>query len=123
MTKAQARAVYKTSHLYWHGSRHCWDASATLTRRSRTASTIAPSRESKPLIVSDASGNAAQERAARIEIFYPELLRAQAEIATDLYAVQRPITEWPLMLDIDITGPDLEKGIDGCCWPALETLR
>jgi len=25
MTLAEARAQYKTSHLYWHGAGHCWD--------------------------------------------------------------------------------------------------
>jgi hypothetical protein len=28
MTQAEARAVFATSHLYWHGSGHCWDATA-----------------------------------------------------------------------------------------------
>jgi hypothetical protein len=26
MTKSEARRVYSTSHLYWHGANHCWDA-------------------------------------------------------------------------------------------------
>jgi hypothetical protein len=26
MTKSEARRVYSTSHLYWHGADHCWDA-------------------------------------------------------------------------------------------------
>jgi hypothetical protein len=26
MTKSEARRVYATSHLYWHGADHCWDA-------------------------------------------------------------------------------------------------
>jgi hypothetical protein len=26
MTMAEARAQFATSHLYWHGSDHCWDA-------------------------------------------------------------------------------------------------
>jgi hypothetical protein len=26
MTKSEARRVYTTSHLYWHGADHCWDA-------------------------------------------------------------------------------------------------
>jgi hypothetical protein len=28
MTQAEARAQFATSHLYWHGSGHCWDANA-----------------------------------------------------------------------------------------------
>jgi hypothetical protein len=26
MTKSEARRVYSTSHIYWHGANHCWDA-------------------------------------------------------------------------------------------------
>jgi hypothetical protein len=26
MTESEARRVYSTSHLYWHGADHCWDA-------------------------------------------------------------------------------------------------
>ena len=26
MTQAEARQQFATSHLYWHGSGHCWDA-------------------------------------------------------------------------------------------------
>jgi hypothetical protein len=26
MTESEARRVYSTSHLYWHGPDHCWDA-------------------------------------------------------------------------------------------------
>jgi len=28
MTMAEARAQFATSHLYWHGPGHCWDATA-----------------------------------------------------------------------------------------------
>jgi hypothetical protein len=28
MTQAEARAQFPTTHLYWHGSGHCWDATA-----------------------------------------------------------------------------------------------
>jgi hypothetical protein len=28
MTMAEARAQFATSHLYWHGPNHCWDATA-----------------------------------------------------------------------------------------------
>jgi hypothetical protein len=32
MTQAEARAQFPTSHLYWHGSGHCWDATAPSNR-------------------------------------------------------------------------------------------
>jgi hypothetical protein len=35
MTMAEARAQFRTSHLYWHGSGHCWDATAPQHRIAR----------------------------------------------------------------------------------------
>jgi hypothetical protein len=36
MTMAEARAQFATSHLYWHGPNHCWDATAPLHRVVRS---------------------------------------------------------------------------------------
>ena len=33
MTKAEARNVYRTSYLYWHGKGRCWDASPRASHR------------------------------------------------------------------------------------------
>jgi hypothetical protein len=33
MTKAEARTVYRTSYLYWHGKGRCWDASPRAAHR------------------------------------------------------------------------------------------
>ena len=33
MTKAEARKVYRTSYLYWHGKGRCWDASPRASHR------------------------------------------------------------------------------------------
>ena len=33
MTKAEARKVYRTSYLYWHGKGRCWDASPRVSHR------------------------------------------------------------------------------------------
>jgi hypothetical protein len=33
MTKAEARNVYRTSYLYWHGKGRCWDASLRTSHR------------------------------------------------------------------------------------------
>jgi hypothetical protein len=33
MTKAEARNVYRTSYLYWHGKARCWDASPRASHR------------------------------------------------------------------------------------------
>jgi hypothetical protein len=35
MTMAEARQQFRTSHLYWHGSGHCWDATAPQHRIAR----------------------------------------------------------------------------------------
>jgi hypothetical protein len=34
MTESEARRVYSTSHLYWHGPDHCWDATPGRLRDS-----------------------------------------------------------------------------------------
>jgi hypothetical protein len=33
MTRAEARKVYRTSHLYWHGKGRCWNASPRAPHR------------------------------------------------------------------------------------------
>jgi len=35
MTMAEARQQFSTSHLFWHGSGHCWDATAPRQRLAR----------------------------------------------------------------------------------------
>jgi hypothetical protein len=32
MSRAEARAAYPSSHLYWYGEGHCWGSSPTVTR-------------------------------------------------------------------------------------------
>ena len=132
MTKEQARATFRTSHLYWHTTRHCWDdrpvgsrryAAAPKPRSNPVNLSAAPITRSQPRVLSVADANANEGREARIEIYYPALMREQAAVAADMYSMQRPITEWPLMLDLDATGPDPDHGIDGCCWPPLEQMR
>jgi hypothetical protein len=34
MTESEARRVYSTSYLYWHGADHCWDATPGRLRNS-----------------------------------------------------------------------------------------
>jgi hypothetical protein len=34
-----------------------------------------------------------------------------------------PITGWPLLIDIDDAASNPNNGVDGCCWPSLDTLR
>ena len=52
MTKAEARNVYRTSYLYWHGKGRCWDASPRASHRLKKlaaarANPIEASRKAK----------------------------------------------------------------------------
>ena len=40
MTKAEARKVYRTSHLYWHGKGRCWDASPRASHRHQKVGAV-----------------------------------------------------------------------------------
>ncbi len=50
MTMAEARTQFATSHLYWHGPGHCWDATAPAHRMVRRAKPTEPqqAREDAP---------------------------------------------------------------------------
>jgi hypothetical protein len=45
MTMAEARAQFATSHLYWHGPDHCWDATAPQHRMVRRVKPKEPQAE------------------------------------------------------------------------------
>jgi hypothetical protein len=40
LTKAEARQMFRTSHLYWHGKDHCWDASPVAARHASIAYSV-----------------------------------------------------------------------------------
>ena len=40
MTKAEARKVYRTSYLYWHGKGRCWDASPRASHRHQKVGAV-----------------------------------------------------------------------------------
>ena len=40
MTRAEARNVYRTSYLYWHGKGRCWDASLRVSHRPQKIGTV-----------------------------------------------------------------------------------
>jgi hypothetical protein len=46
MTMVEARTQFATSHLYWHGSSHCWDATAPAHRIVRRVKPKEPQAES-----------------------------------------------------------------------------
>ena len=61
MTMAEARTQFATSHLYWHGSGHCWDATAPAHRIVRRVKTKEPQQAEDERATPDA---AAQDDAA-----------------------------------------------------------
>jgi hypothetical protein len=40
MTKTEARKVYRTSYLYWHGKGRCWDASPRVSHRHQKVGAV-----------------------------------------------------------------------------------
>src|ERR1700742_3688213 len=57
MTMAEARTQFSTSHLYWHGPNHCWDATAP---QHRIIGRVKPKAQQEA-----ADDNAAPEAAAQ----------------------------------------------------------
>jgi type II secretory pathway component HofQ len=51
MTQSEARAKFATSHLYWHGTGHCWDATPPsrqrLAQRNKTRGARPAARETQ----------------------------------------------------------------------------
>jgi len=122
LSKAEARAKWPKAHLYWHTGDHCWDNKQSTKHEKKRDPRVAP--EPLPKVAAQAlAAEMKKPQARQQEIIYPPLVASQAAITADVMAVQRPITEWPLMLDLDATGPDPNRGIDGCCWPPLESLK
>jgi hypothetical protein len=129
MTKSEARAEYPKAYLSWRTKDHCWYSrshrrSEKPAKKKEKAPSIEPNGESQPIVIADATGNVVKRRGKEAQqVVYPALIASQAAILDDLYTMQKPITQWPLMLDIDATGPDPDNGIDGCCWPPMEALK
>jgi hypothetical protein len=40
MTRAEARGVFRTSYLYWHGKGRCWDASSRVSYRHQKVGAV-----------------------------------------------------------------------------------
>ena len=51
LTHSEARQMFPTSHLYWHGKDHCWDASAVATKPARLAHRVLPQERPTPAAV------------------------------------------------------------------------
>jgi hypothetical protein len=90
MTMAEARQQFSTTHLYWHGSGHCWDAKSPRHRLTR----IKPSEDQKarnnrpPLIQEPKWRNAMSEMLAA-----DAPIEASSE-PTSVAAIEMPGIEW-----------------------------
>jgi hypothetical protein len=91
MSMAEARQQFSTTHLYWHGSGHCWDATPPRHRLTRTkpSEDQKPRRESRSPLVEEPKWRNAMS----------EMLAADAPIEASseppsVAAIEMPRTEW-----------------------------
>jgi hypothetical protein len=61
MTMAEARAQFATSHLWWHGSGHCWDATPPQHRIVRRARPVNDAKDEQPAQDQQTQGAAAAQ--------------------------------------------------------------
>jgi hypothetical protein len=93
MTLAAARSIHPRSHLYWHGSHHCWDATPPGARGARV-------RSSKPEhVVRAPKPEPAAEFAAATPLPDPKGFDSTQPIAmlTDYLAFDMVLEEWRQM--------------------------
>jgi hypothetical protein len=79
MTMAEARAQFATSHLYWHGPNHCWDATAPQHRiisRARPKQQQAEGDNAAPDIAAQDDGAAPAKRESKWRNAMSEMLPA-----------------------------------------------
>jgi hypothetical protein len=103
-TLAEARAAYPGKHLWFHGPRHCWDA--TPGRRHFIRHRQAPTTAPEPI----------KNDRRDPTIVWPTLTQGAGVDAPFLNAA--PATAWPLLLDVDAL--TAEPDPPECCWPAIE---
>jgi len=98
LTKEQARAKFKTSHLYWHTERHCWDNQSGRHPRPKIRPSIEPNGNAappkKPIQVAQVIGPT---------VAYPTLISGGGTVN----AMLQPdaMTRWPLVADFDADPP------------------
>ena len=118
MTKQEARAKWPAKPIYWHGSNRCWNDQPLNSRRS-TASPANTSDSVNKALALDLS--APRPKATRTEVFYPSII-VNNSVSTDLF-IGVPLTDWPVLIDIDGQAPDPNNGADRCCWPSMDALK
>ena len=110
MTMAEARAQFATSHLYWHGQGHCWDATAPAHRIVRRAKPGEP-RHAKddsatPDLTAHETGAAPANREPKWRDAMSEMLPAQQpSVASAMPALPAVATTGANWLDrwVDVT--------------------
>ena len=116
MTKQEARAKWPTKPIYSHDSSRCWD-DQPLSRRATTTPPAKTSDSATKARALDVS--APRPKATRTEVFLPSMIVND----TDLFN-GAPMTGWRVVIGIDgQAAPDPNNGVDGCCWPSLDTLK
>jgi hypothetical protein len=118
MTKQEARTKWPTKPIYWHGSNHCWN-DQTLSSRRSTAPPANTSDSVNKALALDLS--APRPKATKTEVFYPSII-VNNSVNTALF-IGAPLTDWPLLIDIDGQAPDPNNGADRCCWPSMDALK
>jgi hypothetical protein len=118
MTKQEARAKWPAKPIYWHGSSRCWDDQPLTSHLSTTppAKTSDSVNKGRALELS-----APRPKASKTEVLFPSII-VNNSVSTDLFN-SAPMTGWPVLIDIDGQAPDPNNGVDGCCWPKLDTLK
>jgi hypothetical protein len=116
MTKQEARAKWPTKPIYLHGSSRCWNDQPLSSRRSTTA----PASDSATKALAF-DLPAPRPKATKTEIFFPSVI-VNNSVGIDLFN-GTPMTGWPVLIDIDGQAPNPNNGVDGCCWPSLDTLK
>jgi hypothetical protein len=116
MTKQEARAKWPTKPIYSHGSSRCWDDKPLSSRPSTTP----PAKTSDSITTARALVlPAPRPKATKTEISSPSMIVND----TDLFN-GAPMTGWRVLIDINgHQVPDPNNGVDGCCWPSLDTLK
>lgn len=80
MTMAEARAQFSTSHLWWHGPNHCWDATAPAHRIVRYVKPKEPQQAQEDSQDDNAADAAAQDNGAAPAKREPKWRNAMSEM-------------------------------------------
>lgn len=79
MTMAEARAQFATSHLWWHGPNHCWDATPNTHRIVRRVKKEQQAKDdAAPEVTPQEEGPTPEKREPKWRDAMSEMLPAQA---------------------------------------------